>query len=167
MKFKFSFLLLVIVTFASKTIGQSQKSLKEYTLTSTYQIDKITNGNVVKSNQKVTIYLQDPLPLTNDSTDFIYRPSGQLNIKYEGLEEIKNEIKYLGKFDFGDATNQSLYSIVGSQTGGISVIHEYTAFVFVKKKMTINGQIFNHIVFMGKFGLEGGMPEVFTMFCCN
>ncbi len=167
MEFKILFLLFAIVTFASKTIGQSPKSFKEYTFTSTYQIDKITNGEVVKGNRKVIIYLQDPLLITNDSTDFIDRPSGQLNIKYEGLDEIKNEIKYLGKFDFGDATNQALYSIVGSQMLGLNVIHEYTAFVFVKKKMTISGQSFNHIIFMGKFGIEGGMPKVFTMFCCN
>jgi hypothetical protein len=160
MKFKNYILSLIFFCSVIYANAQTSKEFKEYTLTSNYQIDKTPSGNVKKSNRKVTIYIKDPMPITNVNSDFEQLPTGKLNIKIDGFETVENEIKYFGTFDFGDAKNQSFYGITKSYLG-------YTGVVFVKKKTIIDGKNFNYIVFMGEFDSEGDMPKVFTMYCCN
>ena len=135
--------LIVIAFLLFLSAGYAQR-FKEYTFTSTHQIDKTGNGSILKSDHKAVIFFIDPKPATNPNADLDYRPKGKLVIRYAKLDDpIVNEIIYFGNtYEFGAAKNQALYGISKSDT-------DYNIYVFVNKVMKIDGVLYNNLVIVG------------------
>jgi hypothetical protein len=152
-------LLLLLLSFSS--IGQT-KGFEEYRFTSNFQVDKTLSGNLKRDNRKVSIYFKDPKPITKVSDDAKFEdlPTGKLIIKYENIKEpIEIEIKYFGKYDFGETKNQSLYGITKTWL-------DYNSFIFVNKPTLIAGKMWNNALLIGNMNADNGNISVYTVYCC-
>ena len=155
------FLNCIIFLYTGFLHGQTAKGYKEYHLISNYQKIRVQDGTIKVIKRKVDVYFKDPAPLLKNTDDVDRLPIGILNLKWDDGYEIKNEVKYFGKFDFGATKNQSLYGITKTNT-------TYNIFVFVKRKNYIDGIPFNHILLIGETDPDKPtFPKIFTIVGCN
>lgn len=173
MKTKISKLLMLggcIITFYGFNLNQNVVKVRQDLCNSTilqntqqkfysdYQLDKTYNGSKIEGRKKVNISFDDPKPKTKGNEDFKSLPKGIITIKYEGLNEIKNEIVYLGK----NESNTDIYTITKTQ-------QDYDVVYIIKETHKVGTKNYTHTILLGKADPNnyGGLPLYFTAYHCN
>lgn len=131
---------------------------KKFTFFSDYQFDKTYNGSKKEGYRKATISFSDPKALTKEGTEFENLPRGTMIFKFEGLNQIKEEIIYIGKNQSG----ADIYAITNTQTGN-DIIY------VIKSSHKVGQKTYGYTILLGKSdeNNQGGLPKYFTAFHCN
>lgn len=149
---------ILFILFAQISIFSNAQN-KETTFFSDYQTDKTYGGTNSESRNKVTISFSDPKSLTKVGTDFEKLPKGYVTIKYADLNQIKQQIVFLGKHE---KTGADIYAI---QTNDIG----YDIIYVMKAIQKFHGKSYSYMFLLGKTDENniGGMPKYYTRFHCN
>lgn len=130
---------------------------KQFTFFSDYQIDKTYNGSKKVSYHKTTIIFSDPKSITIAGTEFEKLPRGYMSFNYEGLDQFKDDIIFLGS-----KSNNDIYAITNSRTDNDLIW-------VIKGIAKISGKTYSHIIMWGKSDendLERS-PKYATVFFCT
>src|ERR1035437_6936373 len=100
------FLILLFIPVVS--FGQN----KRFVFFSDYQLDKTYNGSKKEGFRKATITFSDPKLITVEGTDFDNLPKGYMTFKFEGLDQVKEDIIFVRRMNGLDA-----YAITNTQVG--------------------------------------------------
>jgi hypothetical protein len=147
-------LLIILIVFPVMLIGQNKK-INFY---SDYQFDKTYDGTKVEGYKKATIKFSDPKLLTKKDMPFDELPKGFAIFRFDGLDEVKETIIYIGK----NESNDDIYAITNTETGN-DIIY------VIKEIHKVGKKTYSHTILLGKSDENniGGLPKYFTAFHCN
>lgn len=146
-------LALILLLIPVISFGQN----KRYVFFSDYQIDKTYNGSKKEGFRKATITFSDPKLLTVEGTDFENLPKGYMTFKFEGLDQVREDIIFVKRTNGLDA-----YAITNTQVG--------TDIIYVSKHThKVGNKTYDYTIMWGKAEENNmwGTPKYFTTFHCN
>lgn len=146
---------LVLIMFFVPVISFGQN--KRFVFFSDYQLDKTYNGSKKEGFKKATITFSDPKLITVEGTDFDNLPKGFMTFKFEGLDQVKEEVIYVKRMNGLDA-----YAITNTEVGN--------DIIYVSKHThKVGNKTYDYTIMWGKTEENNmwGTPKYFTTFHCN
>lgn len=130
---------------------------KRFVFFSDYQLDKTYNGSKKEGFKKATITFSDPKLITVEGTDFDNLPKGFMTFKFEGLDQVKEEVIYVKRMNGLDA-----YAITNTEVG-------YDIIYVSKHTHKVGNKTYDYTIMWGKTEENNmwGTPKYFTTFHCN
>lgn len=158
------FMLLPLMSFSTENIlvveqpKNSKIKQKVVTFFSDLQSEKTKSGKFLEDRRNVTITFLDPKEASKGITEFDDMPKGYLNIKYEGLNDVYNELIYIGQNKGGSEIYALTYTTLG-----------FDILYLMKGDYKLNNKTYNTLILIGQSNSAnyGGLPLYYVGYYCN